>query len=131
MGEILYSIEEFAPDRDKVSVFGKEYEILSYDDFGLKENAEIQREGKKITEAMPKLLNLDEKQLTELDQRLDRFIGKIIKDLPQGEITKLTYNQKGGLLNAFLKSAEGRKAKAETEKQKKEKDQGQQIGETS
>ena len=55
MGEILYSIEEFAPDRDKVSVFGKEYEILSYDDFGLKENAEIQREGKRLFQSILKL----------------------------------------------------------------------------
>jgi hypothetical protein len=104
MGKQILVIDDIAPDRDIVTIRGVNYELLTYDDFGLADNATLQRLGRRVVAAMSHIAEIKEKEIPAFEADLDAMIGKILKDIPEDVAKGLNYRQKAAVLTAFWKA---------------------------
>lgn len=101
MGKCVLTLDELEPDRDTIGIKGVEYQLLSYDDFGLRENAAIRKLGRSVLDNMQKIADLDEAQLGKFETELDSLICKILKDIPADIVAGLVFKHKAAILTAF------------------------------
>lgn len=104
MGKVILTIDDIAPDRDRISVHGKEYELKTLDDFGLVANAEVRRLGNAIVADMQQVGSMDESGLADFETRLNAFLGKLIIGISPDEIAAMPYKHRASCLVAFWKS---------------------------
>lgn len=94
-------LDDLEPDRDIITIKGVNYELMTYDDFGLADNASLQRLGRRIVADMNRVAEMKEKEIPAFEADIDAMIGKVIKGIPVEVVKGLNYRQKAAILTAF------------------------------
>lgn len=119
MSKCILDLDALDPVRETIKLDGKEYELYTYEDFSLKENARLRKAGTKILDGMmaPEEIENEEQYEAELDD----FLCIVVPGLSKEKMKALSYQKKAALLTAFWKAAANRRTREAA---------AQEIGET-
>jgi head-tail adaptor len=119
----ILTIDDIAPEREIVTVFGKDYELLDYEDMGLTKYSKfIKRYGAVGAEAA-KASDLSDEEYEKLEAELTAMTEIVLIGIPHDVAAKITIEKKQKVLACFFTIAtqklngQTQKIKAETEKQ--------------
>lgn len=115
MSKCILDLDTLEPERDTVRVEGREYEVLTYEDFSLRENARLRKIGNIVLEKMidPESLETDEDE-AQFEEQLDGFLAMVVKGIPEEKVKALPYPKKAALLSAFWKAVANRRTRDAT-----------------
>lgn len=105
MSKCILDLDALDPERETVKLDGKEYEIYTYEDFSLKENA-------RLTKILGGLIEPDSiADETEYEERLASFLSIVVPGVSVETIKAMPYAKKSALLTAFWKAAVNRRTR--------------------
>jgi len=104
-------MDSLEPERDTVKIGGKEYELLSYEDFSIKENAKLRKTGTAIITAMEKLEELDEEGQIQFEESINEFLCKVVSGVPKEIVGAMNYRKRTALLMAFWRAVADRRTR--------------------
>jgi hypothetical protein len=114
MGKELLTITTLEKERDFVTIDEKPYPVMYFDDFGLMEQARLNRFGKTIEDLQDNKLSDGDVKIAIA--KLRELISMIVPDMPAEILTRLTDNQQQAIATAFL--AEKREKEEQRAKQR-------------
>lgn len=112
MGSVILTIDDIAPDRPRVAIKGKEYELRVLDDFGLRDNALMRKRGQSALEALADVRDLSDERLATFESDLDYIVSNSLIGITETEVRRLSWKEKTRVLTAFFRTIVGSLAPA-------------------
>ena len=109
MSKCILDLDALDPERETVKLDGKEYEIYTYEDFSLKENARLRKVGTKILDGLIDPDSIADE--TEYEEQLASFLSIVVPGVSVETIKAMPYTKKSALLTAFWKAAANRRTR--------------------
>jgi len=99
----ILTLDAMVPDHEIVSgVFGKEYELLDYEDVGIVLYSRMVKEYGEINEMAARAKDLSDKELTEFDARLTTMVQKVLMGISAEDAARLSIDKKQKVLAIFF-----------------------------
>lgn len=124
--QAILTIENIAPDREIVTVFGKDYELLDYEDMGLTKYSKFIKKYSAIGERAAKAAELDDAEYEKLESDLTEMTEAVLIGIPHDVAAKISIEKKQKVVACFFtvatKTLNGQteKLNAELESEKKQ-----------
>lgn len=118
----ILTIDDIAPEREIVTVFGKDYELLDYEDMGLLKYSKFLKKYQAIGEDADKASELPEEKFEEFENSLTEMIETVLIGIPHDVAAKISIEKKQKVLACFFTVAT-KTLQATMERPKKTEDQ--------
>lgn len=118
----ILTIDDLAPDRKIVTVFGKDYELLDYEDMGLVKYSKFIKKYQAVGEDADKADELSEEKFEEFENSLTEMVETVLIDIPHEVAAKISIEKKQKVLACFFTVAT-KTLQATMERPKKTEDQ--------
>lgn len=117
----ILTIDDIAPDREIVTVFGKDYPLLDYEDMGLVRYSKFIKEYRAIGDQAENAADLDAATYEEFERGLNRMVETVLMGIPHDVAEKISIEKKQKVLACFFtvatKTLQAAMKKPETEGQ--------------
>lgn len=117
----ILTIDDIAPDREIVTVFGKDYPLLDYEDMGLVKYSKFLKKYQAIGEQATNAADLDASAFEEFENGLNEMVEAILIGIPHDVAAKISIEKKQKVLACFFtvatKTLQAAMKKPETEGQ--------------
>lgn len=117
----ILTIDDIAPDREIVTVFGKDYPLLDYEDMGLVKYSKFLKKYQAIGEQATNAADLDASAFEEFENGLNEMVETILIGIPHDVAAKISIEKKQKVLACFFtvatKTLQAAMKKPETEGQ--------------
>jgi len=115
----ILTIDDIAPDREIVTVFGKDYDLLDYEDMGLAKYSKFLKRYGTVGEQAAKASDLSDEGYEKLESELTAMTEIVLMGIPHDVAAKITIEKKQKVLACFFtvatKTLNGQTAKMEKE----------------
>lgn len=101
----ILTIDDIAPDREIVTVFGKDYELLDYEDMGLVKYSKFLKKYSAVGEQARLASDLDEAQFEALENSLTEMVEKVLMGISKEDAAKIPLEKKQKVLACFFVTA--------------------------
>jgi len=118
----ILTIDDITPDREIVTVFGKDYELLDYEDIGLVKYSKFIKKYKAVGDSAEKADELSEAEFEAFDSSLTEMVETVLIDIPHEVAEKISIEKKQKVLACFFTVAT-KTLQATMERPKKTEDQ--------
>lgn len=118
----ILTIDDLAPDRKIVTVFGKDYELLDYEDMGLVKYSKFIKKYQAVGEDADKADELSEEKFEEFENSLTEMVETVLIGIPHEVAAKISIEKKQKVLACFFTVAT-KTLQATMERPKKTEDQ--------
>jgi len=98
----ILTIDDIAPDREIVSVFGKDYPLLDYEDMGLVEYSRFLKKYQGIGEQAAKAHELDSEAFKEFERGLCEMVETVLMGIPHDVAERISIEKKQKVLTCFF-----------------------------
>ena len=98
----ILTIDDIEPDREIVTVFGKDYPLLDYEDMGLVKYSKFLKKYRAIGENADKADELDENQFDEFERGLTDMVETVLIGIPHDVAVKISIEKKQKVLACFF-----------------------------
>lgn len=105
----ILTIDDIAPDREVVTVFGKDYELLDYEDMGLiryskflKKYSAVGGIASKAAELSDEAAELSDEEFEKLDNELTEMTETVLMGIPHEIAAKIPIEKKQKVLAVFF-----------------------------
>ena len=98
----ILTIDDIAPDREIVTVFGKDYELLDYEDMGLIRYSKFLKKYSAIGEIAAKAAELSDEDFEKLDNELTEMTETVLISIPHEIAVKIPIEKKQKVLAVFF-----------------------------
>lgn len=98
----ILTIDDIAPDREVVTVFGKPYELLDYEDMGLVKYAKFIKKYQAVGDTAQSAAELDDAGYEGLDADLTAMTETVLMGIPHDVAVKLSIDKKQKVIAAFF-----------------------------
>lgn len=99
----ILTLDAMVPDHEIVSgVFGKEYELLDYEDLGIVLYSRMVKEYGEINALAAKVTDASDEDLAEFDARLTAMVQKVLIGIPAEDAARLSIDKKQKVLAIFF-----------------------------
>lgn len=109
MSKCILDLDALDPERETVKLDGKEYEIYSFEDFSLKENARLRKVGATILDGQIAPDSVADE--AEYEKQLDSFLSIVVPGVSVETMKAMSYAKKLALLTAFWIAAANRRTR--------------------
>jgi hypothetical protein len=116
MGKELLTLDAMEPDRDFITINGKQYDLREQDELSLSELARIRRESRTVVDA-GSAAEMSEEDAKKFETFLDDIVKTVVIGLEASVIDKLRSAQKIQIVSAFMAVAAQKRAGAVTGKE--------------
>ena len=117
----ILTIDDITPDREIVTVFGKDYPLLDYEDMGLVKYSKFLKKYQAIGEQATNAADLDASAFEEFENGLNEMVETILIGIPHDVAAKISIEKKQKVLACFFtvatKTLQAAMKKPETEGQ--------------
>jgi len=119
MGKSVLTLETIEPDRDFITIDGKEYSLRNADELSLADLSMIRRLANELVEK-GKGLNIDSSpaDIARIESATNETLAIIVLSLPDEVRDKLRQSQKTSIVEAFTAVASKKRAAKATEEEK-------------
>ena len=118
----ILTIDDIAPEREIVTVFGKDYELLDYEDIGLVKYSKFIKKYKSVGDSAEKADELSEAEFEAFDSSLTEMVETVLIGIPHEVAAKISIEKKQKVLACFFTVAT-KTLQATMERPKKTEDQ--------
>jgi len=115
----ILTIDDVIPDREIVTVFGRDYELLDFEDLGLIKYSKFLKRYQGISEQVQKITELDDAEYEAFDAALNEMVQAVLIGITPEVVAKIPIEKKQKVLTVFFTLAT-QKLMAKTEETKKE-----------
>ena len=99
----ILTLDAMVPDHEIVSgVFGKEYELLDYEDLGIVLYSRMVKEYGEINALAAKVTDASDEDLAEFDARLTAMVQKVLIGISAEDAARLSIDKKQKVLAIFF-----------------------------
>lgn len=98
----ILTIDDIAPDREIVSVFGKDYPLLDYEDMGLVRYSKFLKKYRAVGEQAEKADELDAPAYGEFERGLCEMVETVLMGIPHDVAEKISIEKKQKVLTCFF-----------------------------
>ena len=98
----ILTIDDIEPDREIVTVFGKDYQLLDYEDMGLVKYSKFLKKYRAIGENADKADELNENQFDEFERGLTDMVETVLIGIPHEVAEKISIEKKQKVLACFF-----------------------------
>ncbi len=98
----ILTIDDIAPDREIVTVFGKDYELLDYEDMGLIRYSKFLKKYSAVGEIASKAAELSDEEFEKLDAELTEMTETVLVGIPHEIAAKIPIEKKQKVLAVFF-----------------------------
>ncbi|HQM02112.1 MAG TPA: hypothetical protein PLH98_16415 [Ruminococcus flavefaciens] len=114
----ILTIDEITPEREIVTVFGKDYELLDFEDLGLIKYSKFLKKYQGVSEQAQKITELDDTEYEAFDAALSEMVQAVLIGITPDVVAKIPIEKKQKVLTVFFTLAT-QKLTAKTEEAKK------------
>lgn len=98
----ILTIDDIAPDREIVSVFGKDYPLLDYEDMGLVAYSRFLKKYQAIGDQAAKAGELDAATYEEFGRSLNEMVETVLMGIPHDVAERISIEKKQKVLTCFF-----------------------------
>ena len=98
----ILTIDDIEPDREIVSVFGKDYPLLDYEDMGLVAYSRFLKKYQVIGDQAAKAGELDAASYEEFGKSLSEMVETVLMGIPHDVSAKISIEKKQKVLACFF-----------------------------
>lgn len=98
----ILTIDDIAPDREIVTVFGKDYELLDYEDMGLIRYSKFLKKYSAVGGIASKAAELSDEDFEKLDAELTEMTETVLVGIPHEIAAKIPIEKKQKVLAVFF-----------------------------
>jgi len=95
-------IDDLAPDRELVTVFGKDYELLAYEDMGLVKYSKFLKKYAAIGDDAENASELEEKEFEAFESSLNEMVKTVLVDIPEDVVKRIPIEKKQKVVACFF-----------------------------
>ena len=122
----ILTIDDVAPEREIVTVFGKDYELLDYEDMGLVKYSKFIKKYSAIAEQAEKASDLESSEFEAFENGLNEMVETVLIGIPHEVAAKISIEKKQKVVAVFFTVA----TKALNATMERQKTEGQSTTET-
>lgn len=101
----LLELSTLAPERPYITIDGQRYEMVIPDDFGLIEQARLQRLGRQVDDMRLNERDVTEEEATRLGGMLREMVATVMPSLPEDVAGRLTDTMCLSIVTVFTEAA--------------------------
>ena len=98
----ILTIDDIAPEREIVTVFGKDYELLDYEDMGLVKYSKFLKKYLAIAEQAEKAVDLDGSEFEAFENSLNEMVETVLIGIPHEVAAKISIEKKQKVVTIFF-----------------------------
>lgn len=98
----ILTIENIEPEREVVTVFGKDYELLDYEDMGLVPYSKFLKKYTAIGEQAAKASELSDEEFGAFESALNDMVCTVLIGITKEEAAKIRLEQKQKVVACFF-----------------------------
>jgi len=98
----ILTIDDIAPDREIVSVFGKDYPLLDYEDMGLVRYSKFIKKYRSVSDQADKADELDPAAYEEFERGLCEMVETVLMGIPHDVAERISIEKKQKVLTCFF-----------------------------
>ena len=98
----ILTIDDIAPDREIVSVFGKDYPLLDYEDMGLVRYSKFIKKYRSVSDQAEKADELDTPAYEEFERGLCEMVETVLMGIPHDVAERISIEKKQKVLTCFF-----------------------------
>lgn len=99
MGNVVLKFDDIEPDRELVEIGGKQYELLTMDDFSLIEGSKLRKQMRVMAAANDEMTA---EQVEEYKATVDSIVGKVLVGIDAEVVKGMKIRHKEALLTHFF-----------------------------
>jgi len=102
MKKAILTIENIEPEREVVTVFGKDYQLLDYEDMGIVPYSKFLKKYTGIGEQAAKAADLSDAEFEQFDNSLTEMVCKVLIGITKEEAAKIRIEQRQKVVACFF-----------------------------